>query len=142
MIDKLSQFDVVKLRSTKNVKFLSGPQGRVTDPDGDWTIVGFVDKECLIAKQSTIIKVPHIDLILVATYSKDIFIKKLQNTGKATINVSKHASEIFKKDYNDILEICALNNIPLFVESNKYLDLAIKKLASILNIEGNKDVKR
>tara|TARA_R100001244_G_scaffold25113_2_gene25416 strand:- start:76737 stop:77024 length:288 start_codon:yes stop_codon:yes gene_type:complete len=76
-----NQFDVVQLSTTKGIRFLSGPQGGATDPHGNWSIIGFVELDAIIAKDTTIVRVPVADLKKVASYNLDSFMSKIQNAG-------------------------------------------------------------
>jgi hypothetical protein len=137
----LNQFDVVRLVHTKNIKYLSGPNGRATAPKGDWTVVGFVDSDCILAKQSTIVRVPPSDVILIASYSMQTFDKKLFEVGNANLDVVQVVSKMFEISSEKAIELCKRHKIPLKVESRVYVDKALKKLAEILKPE-NEDGKR
>ena len=54
----LRQFDVVQLIDEKHVTYVSGPRGMSASPKGNWSVVGFVDIDVILAKESTIIRVP------------------------------------------------------------------------------------
>jgi len=62
------QFDIVQLKTIKNVKYVSSPQNNPTKPQGKWSVVGIVDGELLLAKDFTIIRIPAIDVIKIANY--------------------------------------------------------------------------
>ena len=131
----LNQFDVVRLVHTKNIKYLSGPTGRPTAPKGDWTIVGFVDKDCILAKQSTIVRVPPSDIILIASYSMQTFNQKLAGAGTANLDVVQAVSKVFEISPEKAQDLCKRNKIPLKVESRAYVDKALKKLTEIMKAE-------
>ena len=76
-----NQFDVVQLLTTKKVRFLSGPPGAAAAPDGNWSIVGFVELDAIIAKDSTIIRVPVADLKKIAAYNLDSLLSKIHEAG-------------------------------------------------------------
>jgi len=133
----LNQFDVVRLVHTKNIKYLSGPSGRPTAPKGDWTIVGFVDNDCILAKQSTIVRVPPSDIILIASYSMQTFDKKLSEVGNANLDVVQAISKMFEISPDKAIELCKRNKIPLKVESRAYVDKALKKLTEIMKENEN-----
>ena len=67
----IKQFDQVRLTTTKNVRYLNGPAGRTPDPQGTWSVIGNIGDDLLLAKDSTIIKIPHLDVIVVAEYKAD-----------------------------------------------------------------------
>ena len=103
----LNQFDVVRLIHTKNIKYLSGPPGRPTSPKGDWTIIGFVDKECILAKQSTVVRVPYSDVKLLASYQPSVLGKKLSEEWKRKMSLAqkgKHHSEETKQKISQALK--------------------------------------
>ena len=72
----LKQFDIVRINSVKNIKFVSGPSGSPAAPQGDWSVVGFVGSDVLIAKDNTIVRAPLSSLTLVASYDAKSYIKK------------------------------------------------------------------
>lgn len=140
--DILNQFDVVKLVHTKNVKYLSGPPGRPTAPKGDWTIVGFVDKECILAKQSTIIRVPPSDIILIATYNTTVLNQKVTKAGIANIDIPQIVSKTLEIDYDRAVELCKKHKIPLKVDSRLYVEKAIKNLKEKMETENGKGKRK
>lgn len=128
------QFDIVRLRHTKNIKYLSGPRGRATSPKGEWSIVGFIDREAILAKQNTIIRVPVSDIARIAEYNKDALLDKLRNVGKPTINVLKSASQALGLPEAKILTLCQEHKIATIVDSKAYETKAIEKLRKVLGI--------
>ena len=51
----LKQLDIVQLTDEKKVTYVSGPSGRPACPKGEWSVVGFINDEVVLAKQNTII---------------------------------------------------------------------------------------
>lgn len=72
----LKQFDIVRIISAKNIKFVSGPRGRAATPDGDWSIVAIVGYDVMIAKDETIVRAPLNAIRLVASYSPQSYINR------------------------------------------------------------------
>ena len=74
------RFDIVRLTTTKNIEFLSGPPGRPTDPQGDWSVVGNIPGtgHVLLAKDSTIVLAPIIDIRKIASYDINRVIRNLK----------------------------------------------------------------
>jgi len=64
----LKQFDIVKILSVKGIRFLSGPQGKATDPNGLWSVVGIIGTDVVIAKDETIVRAPLSAVSKVASY--------------------------------------------------------------------------
>jgi hypothetical protein len=60
---RISRFDQVVLRTTKNVTYLSAPPGTNITPDGKWSVAGVIDNDLLIVKNSTTIRIPIADVI-------------------------------------------------------------------------------
>lgn len=75
------QFDIVTISTTKRIRFLSGPPNSAANPQGQWSIIGFVGSEAVLAKESTIVRVPLTDIKPVARYNLDQFLQKLYRTG-------------------------------------------------------------
>lgn len=63
------QFDIVSLKTTKNIRFLSGPRNNPATPDGRWSVVGVVGQQLMLAKDHTIILVSPDDVVKVAVYN-------------------------------------------------------------------------
>lgn len=72
---EINQFDIIRILTVKNVKYLSAPKGQKPSPNGDWTVVGILDKiDVLVAKDKTIIRIPIKDIEIIAKYDiKNIF---------------------------------------------------------------------
>ena len=66
----LNQFDIVEIKTTKNVKYLSSVKGYVPDPRGLWSVVGFIKTDVMLCKDSAIIKIPYQDVVLKASYKR------------------------------------------------------------------------
>lgn len=63
MTPDLSQLDRVKLLSTKRVTYLSAKPGEELNPHGVWTVIGFIDDQALLSKESMVIKIPIGDVL-------------------------------------------------------------------------------
>lgn len=87
-----NQLDVVMIMTTKKVKFLSGPKGFIADPKGHWIIAGFIGSDVLLTKDSTSIKIPISDIKLVAKFSVDSIIDKLNSTDGSISTIPKWGS--------------------------------------------------
>lgn len=72
MDKQLKQFDIVSIKTIKNVKYLSSAPGYVPSPHGQWSIVGFIGQEVLLCKDGAIIKIPHRDIDVKAAYQEPI----------------------------------------------------------------------
>jgi hypothetical protein len=65
--------------TTKGVKYLSGPSGLPANPNGNWSIVGFIESDAMLAKDSTIIRIPLSDIKKIGSYSINSIIDKMFN---------------------------------------------------------------
>jgi hypothetical protein len=65
---KIKRFDQVKLLTTKNVYYLSAPPMSETTPHGVWSVVAAVNNDGMLAKDSTIIRIPAGDVLVVSDY--------------------------------------------------------------------------
>jgi len=68
----LKQFDIVKILSVKNIRFVSGPPGKRAAPQGYWSVVGFIGSDILIAKDETIVRAPLSAVSKVAAFDKNV----------------------------------------------------------------------
>lgn len=69
---EIKQFDLVQIRTTKNIKYLSSEKGCATSPHGNWSVVGFIKREALLSKQGSLVRVPVSDLILIGEFYSPI----------------------------------------------------------------------
>ena len=65
---RIERFDQVKLRTTKNVEYLSAPSNTKVSPQGVWSVVASVAGELLLAKNNAIIKIPASDVLVISEY--------------------------------------------------------------------------
>lgn len=122
------QFDVVRLIHTRRVKYLSGPSERATAPKGEWSIVGFVERDAVLAKQSTIIRVPVGDIERIAEYDKKVLVDKLKSTGATRIDMVQSVSKVMGMTLEKARAMCKKYNVPLVVDSKYYEEKAIERL--------------
>jgi hypothetical protein len=75
----MKRFDLVVLKTIKNVKWMSGPAGRPARPKGNWVVVcGVEGDKLLIAKDETVIKIPAADVMLVGSYDTQMTIEAIK----------------------------------------------------------------
>jgi hypothetical protein len=74
------KFDVVQLLTVKHIKFVSGPKNRPASPHGNWSVVGFVKSDLMLAKDSTIVLAPPDSVRRVAEYDVEEFLKRAKGT--------------------------------------------------------------
>jgi len=75
---KIGRFDQVRLRTTKNVSYLSAPPGTEISPKGLWSVVSILaDIDLLLARNSALIRIPIADVLLVAGYDINRMTKDL-----------------------------------------------------------------
>jgi hypothetical protein len=65
---RFDRFDQVRLRTTKNVKYLSAPPGTHASPQGLWSVAGVVAGELLLVKYNIIIRIPATDVLKIESY--------------------------------------------------------------------------
>lgn len=75
------QFDMVHILTTKGIRYLSGPQGVPANPNGNWSIVGFIEEDAILAKDNTLVRAPLSDIRKVGSYDLDKIINKVFHTG-------------------------------------------------------------
>lgn len=133
------KFDIVRLIHSRRVKFLSGPPGRAAAPKGEWSIVGFIERDAILAKQSTIIRVPVGDIERIAEYDKKILFDKLKNTGKPQVDVVQSVSKILGITRDKARELCKKHKVPLVVDSKFYEEKAIERLKDAIGFREEND---
>ena len=75
---EIRQFDRVQILTTRNVKYMSDLPGHTVDPHGFWSVVGFISKEALIAKETALVRIPIKDVRKVADYDRDNVINSIK----------------------------------------------------------------
>lgn len=82
---------MVRLKTTRSVVWVSGPDSKVASPQGIWSVVAGVngDRILMLAKDQTVIQIPSDDVVKVADYDID-----------NTIQVIKRVRT--QKDYDDL----------------------------------------
>jgi hypothetical protein len=75
---EIEQLDRVQVLTTKNVQYVSDRLGIKPDPHGTWSVVGFVEKEALLAKGTALIRIPVKDIRKVGEYDRSIVIRKVE----------------------------------------------------------------
>lgn len=75
----IKRFDLVQLRSTSRVVYLSGPPSRVTSPHGNWIVTAGVAGTNLLmcCKEGTTIQIPVEDVVRVAEYDLETGLRTL-----------------------------------------------------------------
>ena len=68
---EIRQFDKVKLRTTRNIKYLSDMPNSMPSPHGIWSVVGNVGRDLLIAKGTAMCCVPVRDVMIVGRSKVD-----------------------------------------------------------------------
>lgn len=88
------RFDLVSVSTTRNVKWMVDLPGRVTDPNGLWSIVCTFPKsgQLLLQKGTALIKIPASDVRKTANYEIGQVINKLDNTNEY-LNILEKTNE-------------------------------------------------
>jgi hypothetical protein len=77
---RIGRFDQVRLLTTKNVSYLSAPPDIKPSPKGLWSVVSILEeKDLLLAQKSVLIRIPAVDVLMVAGYNIN---KMTRNLGR------------------------------------------------------------
>lgn len=63
------QFDIVRLRTTRNVPYLCAKPGVTADPNGNWSVAMVYEEELLLTKDEITIRIPKADVQKIASYN-------------------------------------------------------------------------
>jgi len=75
---KISQFDQVRIITTKHVRYLSAPPGTKTDPKGIWSVAAIVgNSDALLTKSNMTICIPISDVLKIAGFGLGSILNKL-----------------------------------------------------------------
>jgi hypothetical protein len=114
------QFDIVQIITTKGIKYLSGPPGHSTNPHGNWSIVGFVGSDAVLAKENTLVRVPLKDLRRIGQFNIENLYGKMSMTGylkEDAINMPSHISDILGITIAEARQLLLDYNFKINVES-------------------------
>jgi len=77
---QLKRFDIVIIKTIKNVQWLSGPASRPASPQGRWSVVAGVEgvKKIMLAKDETLCIIPIDDIIKVADFGPEYAMKSIK----------------------------------------------------------------
>lgn len=64
----ISRFDLVTIRTTKNVSYLSADTSEKVDPNGTWSVLAILGRDLLLCKKKAVIKIPASDVLLFHKY--------------------------------------------------------------------------
>lgn len=70
--ERISRFDLVMLKTTKHVNYLSASPGTKITPDGVWSVVAVIEQDLLIVKDQIVVRIPATDVIKIRDYEKEI----------------------------------------------------------------------
>lgn len=130
----LKQFDVVQIITTKKIRFVSGPPGHATNPHGNWSVVGFMGPDVIIAKDSTIAKVPVSDVRKIANYDMAGIKSQIEKAGydkRTIINMPNHLSKLLKIDIAQARTLLLNYNFRLNVSSEEERDKITQRVKEI-----------
>ena len=128
------QLDIVQIVTTKKIKYLSGPEGHSTDPHGNWSIVGFVGPEAVLAKENTLVRIPLSDIKKVASYSMDGFLEQLSTAGYLKpdgINMPDQISKTLNINIAEARTFLLDNNLKLNVKTEEEKNDITERVLSI-----------
>jgi len=74
---EIRQFDKIKLRTTKNIRYLSAPPNEMPSPHGIWTVVANINKDLLICKGDAICRVPVSDVVIAGRSEIDRILERI-----------------------------------------------------------------
>lgn len=114
------QFDIVQITTTKGIKYLSGPSGHSTNPHGNWSIVGFVGSDAILAKENTLVRVPLQDLRRVGQFDIKNLFNKMLTAGyikEESINMPNAISSILDITIADARQLLLDYNFKINVDS-------------------------
>lgn len=64
----ISRFDLVTLKTTINVSYLSADTSEEVVPNGTWSVIAIIGQELLLCKKKAVIKIPASDVLLYHKY--------------------------------------------------------------------------
>ena len=132
----LKQYDIVQIITTKRINYLSGPAGQSTSPNGNWSIVGFIGKDTIIAKEDTLARVPIGDLRKIASLSTESFMNEVSKAGylkTKLIDMPEHISNIYNIDLEKSRKLLRDHNYNNTVTSKSERDMIVQQIAKVIN---------
>lgn len=74
---EIKQFDIVQLKTTKHIRYLSTPSDVTPDPHGAWSVVGNLGRDLLVCKGPILCRVPVADVLVVGESPVDTISEKI-----------------------------------------------------------------
>lgn len=133
----MDQLDIVQLKNANRVKFLSGPKNYTTSPHGNWTVVGFIADDAILAKDQTIIKVPMSDLRIVGIYSIDDTLNKISKIGVSQqINMTEYLNDLMGWPLVTIPKLLSKYGFPRYADNTQHRDKIAEQLSKVVEENG------
>jgi len=73
------QFDIVSIKTSKNVPWMSKPKGSEINPHGKWSVVGSQGVFLILCKEGVLIKIPFTDVEKLADYNIEKLFEEIKN---------------------------------------------------------------
>ena len=115
---------------------MSGPPGQSTSPHGTWSIVGFVESDALVAKESTVARVPVKDLRKVGSLNTHHVLEEISKAGYLSpqkINMPDHLATIYGITVAEARRLLQDHNYKIMVESIGERDSITAQIAKVID---------
>jgi hypothetical protein len=134
----MDQLDIVQLLRTNRINFLSGPKNYVTSPHGNWTVVGRIKDDVIIAKDQTLARVPIVDVRVVGVYSIDDAMSRIRNAGieGSQIDMVKYLSDQLHWPVEAIPKLLKRFGFPKYAVNEQHRDRIQEQLTRLLDQNG------
>lgn len=115
---------------------MSGPPGQSTSPHGNWSIIGFVDSDALLAKESTVARVPVKDLRKVGSLDTNHVLEEVSKAGYLSpqkFNMPDHLATIYGITVAEARRLLQDHNYQIVVRSISERDTITAQIAKVIN---------
>lgn len=89
----ISRFDLVTIRTTKNVSYLSADTCEKVDPNGTWSVLAILGRDLLLCKKKAVIRIPASDVLLFHKYDIKSVIDSLGKPNDQEVRKTEESDE-------------------------------------------------
>lgn len=137
-MNNMQQFDIVQIKRTDKIRFMSGPKGYSPDPHGNWIIIGFRGNNVLLSKNETVVLVPRVDVRKIGAYDTQVVFDRLKDVGnKNLIDMAQYLIDEHKWLPEKAKKLLKKYNFPSKAQNTEHRNRIVEQLERIVDENGD-----